>query len=59
IFKRQERVFGYTALNNRNSLGLAAKMGFRETGISDWIQFEPIGIYVKKDLHPHILKSSI
>ncbi|CAF4157997.1 unnamed protein product [Adineta steineri] len=59
IFKRQERVFGYTALNNRNSLGLAAKMGFRETDISDWIQFEPTDTCVKKDLHPHILKSSI
>ncbi|CAF3966651.1 unnamed protein product [Adineta steineri] len=59
IFKRQERVFGYTALNNRNSLGLAAKMGFRETGISDWIQFEPTDTCVKNDLYPHILKSSI
>jgi hypothetical protein len=59
IFKMQECVFGYTALNNRKSLGLAAKMGFHETGINDWIQFEPINTCSKRDLHPHMLKSSI
>jgi predicted GNAT family acetyltransferase len=50
MFKMQERVFGYTVLDNRKSLGLAAKMGFYETAITDWIQFEPSDIYVKSHL---------
>ncbi|CAF2065388.1 unnamed protein product [Rotaria magnacalcarata] len=60
IFKIQERVFGHTALNNRNSLGLAAKMGFHETGICDWIVFEPKYTCAKGDPHHlDVLKSSI
>ncbi|CAF4987024.1 unnamed protein product, partial [Rotaria sp. Silwood1] len=60
MFKMQERVFGYTALNNQKSMGLAAKMGFHETGLYDWIVFEPNNISVKEHpQHHQILKSSI
>lgn len=59
MFKKQERVFGHTGLDNPNAMGLAAKMGFHQTSISDWIEFEPTNIYVKTGLHSNILKSSI